>query len=228
MAPAFPKTNRERGALYANAMHEVRMRLRMIEQLGNAPMVPLFLYESCHLQLRLSCECLAVACLAAQGDFQTHKAFRERYEPPLIFKALESLYPDFFPIPSSLSKSANGWHLETRAGSAKAIARAKVERIWNQSGSHLHRGSAKRYIARTNAVDRSEIQAATEAFWALILDHIIVLSPAIGKATATILHVLMERDGDEMRVNFLHVDSEAKTIELEEMRVLADDSDGAS
>lgn len=238
MGTDYPKTNEEKATLYANAMHEIRMRLRFVEQLLVADMPPLFLYESCQLQLRMCCELFAVACLAAQGDFETHKAFRERYEPPAIFKALEEHYPDFYPKPSSITKTADGWHmdLDTRPSRPLAIRRVQVEKIWNMAGSHLHRASVKRYIARTNAVDIAEIKEATAAFWTLVVDHSIILSPVALEpevkgdeppkiipindlALWTVLHVRMDQRSDDMRLIFLHVDRQKSTIRPEEFTV---------
>jgi hypothetical protein len=234
----YPKTNEEKATLYANAVHEIRMRLQFVEKLRVADMPPLFLYESCQLQLRMCCELFAVACLAAQGDFETHKAFRERYEPPAIFKVLEDHYPNFYPKPSSRIKTVDGWHmdLDTRPSRPLAIDRIQMEKIWSLAGSHLHRASVKRYIARTNAVDVEEIRKATEAFWDLVIDHSIVLSPVPLHAHVegdqppkivpindlalwTILHVQMDRQSDDMRLTFLHVDRETSTIKAEEFTV---------
>lgn len=243
MSINYPKTNEEKATLYANAMHEIRMRLQFIEQLLAADMPPLFLYESCQLQLRMCCELFAVACLAAQGDFETHKAFRERYEPPAIFKVLEEHYPNFYPKPSSRTKTADGWHmdLDTRPSRPLAIDRMQVEKIWSLAGSHLHRASVKRYIARTNAVDAGAIKEAKEAFWTLVIDHSIVLSPVPLNAEVdgddppriipindlalwTILHVQMHRKGDGMRLAFLHLDREKSTIQAEEFTVVMTES----
>jgi hypothetical protein len=238
MNTRFPKTNEEKATLYANAMHEIRMRLRFVEQLLVADMPPLFLYESCQLQMRMRCELFAMACLAAQADFETHKAFRERYEPPAIFKTLEEHYPDFYPKPSSITRTVDGWHmdLDARPSRPLAIKRVQIEKIWSMAGSHLHRASVKRYISRTNAVDIAEIEKATEAFWTLVVDHSIILSPVALEpkvngdqfskvvpindlALWTVLHVLMDREGDNLRLIFLHVDRETSAIRLEEFLV---------
>jgi len=191
----------------------------MIEDIQKSTLPQLFVFESCQLQLRLCCECLAVGCLAAQGDFETHKAFTEEYRPPVIFKALADRYPDFFPGPSSLtSDGESSWYYDG-ADNRPAIKRAEVEHIWNVSGSHLHRANLKRYIKRTNATDFKAINKDVLAFWYLIADHSIVLAPTIDQATATIFHVMIDRLSDAMRLNLYHVDHRTNTIRIEEFPV---------
>ncbi|WP_156884198.1 hypothetical protein [Sphingomonas sp. LK11] len=219
MATEFPESLRERAALYANAMHEVRMRLRMLKDLQKTKLPQLFVYESCQLQLRLVCECFAVACLAAQGDFKTHKAFRERYEPGAIFKALEEHYPDFFPSPATLINVNDTWHFNAKDDRPEAITRGDIESVWNRSGGHLHRASAKRYVARTNQVDFVEVNNRHDALWSLLYNHAIILAPAIENVHATLFHVLMDPASDTMKLHFLHINNEDRTIAIEELSV---------
>jgi hypothetical protein len=79
MATSFPKTNREKADVIINALNEIRVRLRAIDALQATPLPDLITNESCHLQLRLCCECLAITVLAVQADFATNKAFRDEY-----------------------------------------------------------------------------------------------------------------------------------------------------
>lgn len=173
-------------------------------------MAPLLIQEFCQLQLRLAAECLAIACLAAQGDFETHKAFRERYEPGAIFKALEVLYPGFFPTPSIMQRVGEGqWHLDGD-GHGNAIKRDDIEQIWNLSGAHLHRGSAKRYLNDTVEIDLLSITRAKEKFWNLLMDHIVVLSDQVSR-----FHVHAERFGEDIRCHFLFLNMENGTARVE-------------
>lgn len=61
MAVSFPKSNREKADVIINALNEIRVRLRAIDALVAFPVPDLIQNESCHLQLRLCCECLAIA-----------------------------------------------------------------------------------------------------------------------------------------------------------------------
>lgn len=210
----FPSTNPERAALYLKAVHEIRERLRCIDRLLAGDMAPLLIQEFCQLQLRLAAECLAIACLAAQGDFETHKAFRDRYEPGAIFKALEALYPAFFPTPSIMQPVGEGqWHFDD-VGHGNAIERGEIEDIWNRSGGHLHRGSAKRYLQEDQEIDLLSITRAKEKFWNLLMDHMIVLADQISR-----FHVHADRYGEHIQCQFLFLDMESGTARVEPYNV---------
>lgn len=206
----YPSTNSERAALYIKAVHEIRERLRCIDRLLASDMSPLLIQEFCQLQLRLAAECLAIACLAAQGDFETHKAFRERYEPGAIFKALEVLFPGFFPTPSIMQRVGEGqWHFDSD-GHGHAVTRDDIEQIWNLSGAHLHRGSAKRYLKDAVEIDLLYITRAKEKFWNLLMDHLVVLSDQVSR-----FHVHAERFGEDIRCHFLFLDMETGMARVE-------------
>lgn len=210
MPADFPEKNADKAALYLRAMHEIRARLLCIDGLLAGDMPPLLLHEFCQLQLRLVCECLAIACLAAQGDFETHKAFRERYEPGAIFKALEALYPGFFPTPSIMQSTGKGsWHFDD-VGHGNPVTRDEIEQIWNLSGSHLHRGSAKRYLQDAQDIDLLGVTRAKEKIWNLVQDHMVILSDHV-----SCFHVSMARDGEEIRCHFLFLDMESGAARVE-------------
>lgn len=206
----YPETNQEKATLYVKAVDEIRARLHCIDGVLKSDMAPLLIHEFCQLQLRLACECLGVACLAAQGDFETHKAFRERYEPGAIFKALEALYPGFFPTPSIMHSTGKGsWHFDD-VGHGNPISREEVEQIWSMSGSYLHRGSAKRYLQDEKDVDLLSVSRAKEKFFNLMMDHMIVLADQVSR-----FHVHMSRDGGDIRCHYLFLDREAGTSRVE-------------
>ena len=206
----YPETNQEKAALYFEAIGEIRVRLKCIEEQVEGQMPPYLRFEFCQLQMRLSCECLAIACLAAQGDFKTHKAFWDRYEPGAIFNALEKLYPGFFPSPSSMHKVKDGhWHFDD-IGQGNTISRAEVQQIWNLSGGYLHRGSAKRYISESQEVDFLSLVCMKDKMLNLIADHLIVLSDQKSR-----FHVHMERATGKLNCHFLFLDEVNGTARVE-------------
>lgn len=210
----YPQTNREKAALYLKAVHEIRERLRCIDSLVTSDLAPLLIFEFCQLQLRLASECLAIACLAAQGDFDTHKAFREKYEPGVIFKALAVLYPAFFPTPCIMQRTGEGsWHFDD-VGHGNAITRKEIEDIWNRSGRHLHRGSTKRYLQEPQDIDLLSVTRIKERFWNLLLDHIIVLADQTSR-----FHVHVERESADIQCQFLFLDIERETATVEPYKV---------
>lgn len=215
----FPRSLPERASLYANAIHEIRMRLRMVEDLRRTELPQLFVYESCRLQLRMTCECLAMACLAAQGDYETHRALREGYAVPAIFKVLAEAHPNFFPRPANLRETLDGWLFNANASRPLAITRDQVEALWNRSGSDLHRASAKRYVARTNAVDFDAVRRGTDSFWWLLANHAVELTASPGDSVVTVLHVLIDTATDAMALHFIHANCDSKTVTIEEFFV---------
>jgi hypothetical protein len=191
----------------------------MIEDVQKTTLPKLFVFETCQLHLRLACECLAIGCLAAQGDFKTHKAFTDEYRPPVIFKALEERYPDFFPGPSRLAQMSDGsWHFDGN-DQRPAITRAEVEKVWNVSGSHMHRANLKRYVKRTNSTDFKAINDTVLAFWYLIADHSITLAPTEGAAKSTIFHVMIDRLSDAMKLQFYEIDKATGSVQVDEFPV---------
>lgn len=206
----YPKTNPEKAELYFKSVYEIRERLRCIDRLLTSDMAPLLVHEFCQLQLRLAAECLAIACLAAQGDFETHKAFRDRYEPGAIFKALEAHYPAFFPTPSIMQPVGKGqWHFDGE-GHGNPISREEIEQIWNLSGAHLHRGSAKRYLQDVQKIDLLLITKMKEKFWNLLMDHMIVLADQVSR-----FHVHVERYADDIQCQFLFLNMETGEAQVE-------------
>jgi hypothetical protein len=206
----YPETNQEKAALYFKSIEEISARLRCIEELLEGKLAPLIKFEFCQLQMRLSCECLAIACLAAQGDFKTHKSFREKYQPGEIFKALGGLYPGFFPTPSKMHRVKDGhWHFDD-VGRGNTISREEVEKAWNLSGSHLHRGSAKRYISEDQNVDLISVARLKDKFLNLVMDHIIILADQESR-----LHVHVDRVSQKINCHFLFIDKEQGTARVE-------------
>lgn len=210
MAASFPKTNREKADVIINAMNEIRIRLRAIDTIQAATIPDLIQNESCHLQLRLCCECLAITILAVQADFATNKAFRDDYSPVNIFKALAAASPEFFPTPSKMLSMPDGSYHFDDVGSEHPITRSEVERVWELSGHHLHRASMKKYLKRDNRVDLLTINKAKERFWNLITGLMMVLGDGSVRVFAA-----MHRDGDFIECAFIDLDKEAGTARID-------------
>lgn len=210
MAASFPKTNREKADVVINAMNEIRVRLRSIDAIISAPVPNLIQNESCHLQLRLCCECLAITILAVQADFSTHKSFRNDYNVASIFKALEATYPGFFPTPSKMMAMPDGTYHFDDVGTEHPISRSEIERVWELSGHHLHRASMKKYLKRDNRVDLLAINKAKERFWNLITGLMMVSADGSFR-----LFAAMNRDDDFIECAFIHMDREAGTARID-------------
>lgn len=216
--PKYPKTNPEKITLYAQALAEVRMRLRSIKDIADSGFPDRIKSETCHLQLRLAAECFAIGMLAAQGDFKTHKAFRESYSPIEIFKELETGYPHFFPIPSIPRKTSEGHWFFDDVGHGDCITRAELEGLWKRSGDHLHRTSLKKYLKNSPAATYKPIYEATERLWNLVRSHRIFLSDH-----SSHLQIQLGRDDDTMLCFYIHLDKQHGTARIERYNIELED-----
>lgn len=212
--PVYPQTNPEKISLYAEALTELRMRLRSIPDIAASDLPDRIKGESCYLQLRLATECFAIGMLAAQGDFKTFKTLTSSYSTVDIFKALAKTYPHFFPIPSIAKRTGEGqWHFDD-VGYGDCSTREELEQLWSKSGNELHRASVDKYLKRRSAVDYPPIHQATERFWRLIRSHRILLSDR-----SSYLHVELDREGDGMRCVYMHLDQGDGTARLERYNI---------
>ncbi len=145
VASIYPSTRDEKARTYLVVMEEVRSRFQAIDVAVNSPLHPILIREICYLELRHICELVAIGCLIAQGDFKSYRTFREAYSPIPIFKHLESLHESFFPQPVDRSEKDRNVHLEFNE-KPNAITRKELEKLWQQSGDHLHRLSASKFF----------------------------------------------------------------------------------
>jgi hypothetical protein len=216
---AYPKTNAEKAKLYLHTMVEVKERLHVTLELLGMPIAPLFRQELCYLELRYICELIAIACLAAQGDYATQRSFTESYKPPEIFNALRKFYPDFFPLPAERIITDLGdkkHHHIDYDHRPDAYREADVTALWQSAGQHLHRASVKKYLRSTfeNGPPNLDGIAAHVSGLARLLDsHIIPIQH--DKAKDVKLLVEMGQRHENSRLLFLNFNYEAGTIDIE-------------
>jgi hypothetical protein len=217
---SYPKTKDERAKLYLHCMLEIKERLAAMDTILLAPMRPLFKHESCLLQLRHICELIAIACLAAQGDFETQRAFTEEYSPPKIFSALRKLYEHFFPQPCDYRYEPGdpGQHYLTASNNPDAYRERDITNLWNQAGDHLHRASVKKYLATTFNPPPSltRIERHMKGIRSLLQTH--AISVQHGETQPVLLQVMLEDPGGAMHAAFLHLDPEQGTMTVEQWR----------
>lgn len=137
---------------YELLMGEVKARIFAIRELVERcdGLNPQIVHETCGLQLRLCCECIALACLAAHGSIPEtgKKDLQKAYQPGAIMAALESLHPQFYPVPRIAERVEYGWHAATDDARASSfLSREALVILWNDLGSKLHKGSMKSMIS---------------------------------------------------------------------------------
>jgi len=212
----FPKTDSDKAKLYLHCMLEVKQRLAAIESILNSDSIVLFRHEMCFLHLRHICEVISIACLAAQGDYDTHRAFSEGYSPPKIFKALKTPYPNFFPQPCEVVTEGKN-HRLTANNKPGAYTERDITKLWNEAGNHLHRTSVSKYLATTFNAPKSldPIVRHTKGIINLLELHVI---PIQKPPRAILLQVALADGQGAVHVQFLHINTEDDTMVVEEYR----------
>lgn len=212
--PKYPKTSEERAKVYLHCMAEIKERLRVIEKVSNEDIQILFAKEICYLELRFICELIAIACLTAQGDFKTQRAFTEEYSPPKIFSALKDIYPQFFPKDAEVISQPGRHHVES-GHKLDAYGESDIVSLWNEAGSHLHRASVNHYLKKTftGTPDLSGVAAHVSGIVRLLESHILPIQTNLKYPLMLLVHL---DDGDgRIEANFLHLDQEKGTIWFE-------------
>ncbi len=215
MAVFYPKTTADKAKLYLHCMVEIKERIKVIDGVLKMDVPALFICEIGHLQLRYICELIAIACLAAQGDFKTQRAFLEEYRPPKIFKALAKLYPHFFPQPST-RRSEPGKHYLTANHVPGAYGREEIEMVWGKAGDCLHRTALEKYLKKTFETPSPKIEDVEERLAGVLLlleNHLIVIER--GEKNGTILNVTLNLSSDNVAADFLHIDFTTGTMTVE-------------
>jgi hypothetical protein len=86
-------------------MEEIKQRKAVITNVLSlrVPLPKIIAFELCFLQLRMTCELIALGCLVAHGDLSAVKSkhLKKAYNPNEIIKELQRLHFDFYPVPKS-------------------------------------------------------------------------------------------------------------------------------
>jgi hypothetical protein len=133
--------------IYADLMDEARLRIHTMRDAMAAKdrWVPRLLQEFSYLQLRMLCEIIAAGCLVAHGDAKDAGTLK-LWRAPDIIEKLEQLNPDFYPRGVRFRKlPSGGAHLDNY--NVPQLTKAELVKLWERSGSFLHRGKAKTLIA---------------------------------------------------------------------------------
>lgn len=96
--------------------------------------------EFCYLQIRLVCELIAVAALAAHYEYGLKRTLLRQWRADEIFAELENLNALSFPVPVRLERKPGEMPCFTPQ-SGKGISRHRLEEIYGKCGNALHRGA---------------------------------------------------------------------------------------
>ncbi|MFK4507221.1 hypothetical protein [Bradyrhizobium daqingense] len=135
-------------------MSEIKLRIFAVEDAANGaiPIHPHFVKEFCTLQIRMSCECIALACLVAHEELDEAKssAMQKAYAADQIIKRMESIHPRFFPQPITGQRIAPGRH-HFSDFEGEYLTQQEILAVYARCGGRLHKGSLKSLKARTKA-----------------------------------------------------------------------------
>ena|SRR5215207_2390430 len=138
---------------YAGIMEEVKIRLSSVQMAASgafgvpSPLVK----EYGFLQIRMTCELIALGCLVAHGDLTATQSrrFQTEYSAGKIMAQLSELHPGFFPRPTVPVRIPGGFHLEDAPPGC--MTKDEFIALYGKCGEHLHRGSIKKADAAANA-----------------------------------------------------------------------------
>ncbi len=138
--------------LYCDLMEEVKRRIAVITDTtaGLMPLPRIVAYEICYLQLRMVCELIALACLAAHGDMPEvkGKALSKAYNADEIIKRLEKLHPDFYPVPSrQIINPQTGRPEKVERITQGYLKKEDLLKLYGECGDVLHRGNLRHILS---------------------------------------------------------------------------------
>jgi hypothetical protein len=141
-------------------------------------MHPIFAYEFCYLQLRLSCELIASACVVAHGDLQIAQTGKMQNEDraPVILKMLEEAHPNFYPRPTRQILDAAGNVECVTAITSGYLSKEELPKLYAKCGNEIHKGKVKKAGRPINqAVSFKEIGEWRSKIMTLLGHHAISL-----------------------------------------------------
>ncbi len=150
MAQQLDRDQAKRQLLYANLMHEVKIRIEAINQAvqGHLRLHELFIREFCWLQLRMLCELVSLSCLVAHGDItflQPHKVGRSTSADEILDR-MTKLRAHFYPFPvrqKEISHPSGQRHFEMEGMAPGPLPKEDLLKLYGRTHRHLHRGSLK-------------------------------------------------------------------------------------
>lgn len=168
---------------YSILMSEVKHRILAIDRLLNTKTgFPFAVAEEfCYLQLRMICECIALGCLVAHGNFKATQSnkLRRAYSATALMKALAKLNPDFYP-----QRMVRGPENVMAPIAVPTFSRDELEDLYGRSHRRLHRGNVENIMAVRGSVDDvfSEILKWIQKIIDMLGKHIILLDRKPGLA----------------------------------------------
>lgn len=133
-----------------------------------------FKTEYCYLQIRLICELIALASIAAHTNQTLNSDLMTAYNADKIFELLSRANPFCFPRPASIRLTDNG--VEVNVSDQGALDRKGLAKIYRHCDSYLHRGRAKGLVAReVRQLDLTWLARAGRQLGQLVSHHVVMI-----------------------------------------------------
>lgn len=171
------------GAIYAGFMHEVKLRLGSIDaalhriaEAGESETAFLDA-ESCYLQLRMTCEIIALSALIAHNELPeaNTKALLKNWNADSIFDRLSAVNVHCYPVPLKTVTLDSG-EKQLQRIEAPHLTRADLKKMYHACGENLHRGVLEHVIeGRRRAYDIQPIRDWYESILQLLDQHAVLL-----------------------------------------------------
>ena len=159
--------------LYMRLMTEAKARIRCVEMIADGRteyFSPGVARESCFLQLRMLCELIAVACVAAHENKTTGQLLKY-YEPHKIFAELAKLNANFYPQPVTLEIMRDRVFRTTPHDNG-ALTKSELINLRNQLGDNLHKKPIRDLLkAQQHRTDFTDVLAWLEKIKSLLMTH---------------------------------------------------------
>lgn len=165
---------------YCSFISEIRHRLDFLYRLletDEFELPPLPVAELGYLELRMTCETLALACLVVHGDDigALTARMRSAYHADAILNKLERLHPNFFPEPGfPIQDLAVSGGRKFVPATFDYMTKPMLLKLYWDCGEHLHRGTYES-IGDLPMTPIDPIREARTRFVALLKFHRIAL-----------------------------------------------------
>jgi hypothetical protein len=161
--------------LYSALMEEVKLRLECVEAAtkGRTNLASPFVRELCTLQFRYIFELIALGCFVAHGDIEADhpKKIKKLWTPNEILSHLESLHPDYYPLPVTIKREPERIFMEPSKDGF--LTKQELIDLYGEAGNLLHKGNIKRLLKPRMPIETrfADVDALAHKVLALLARH---------------------------------------------------------
>lgn len=171
---------------YATLMEAIKQRIALIQAIAmqDVGLPPFAAAELAQLQVRMTCETFALACLVAHGDIEETQTARlaSAYQADFIMNALEKLHPRFYPQPTQQvrdNEKTVGW----RPIKDGFLTKEELLKTYRSTFDFLHAGDLRRILssAPPRQILATDLLIFAKGLMVLLSHHNILLADPPGE-----------------------------------------------